>query len=516
MVSGSNKIEQKKDSRGSDKNIIELNNISLMFPGVKALDSVDLLIKEGEVHILLGENGAGKSSLVKTLCGVNKLTSGSILFDGKPYDPHTPLDAIKHGIRVVYQEFNLLPYLSIAENIFFESLPRKAGFVDYKCLYAESRELMDRVGLNKFSPQTLVEDLGVAQMQLVEIAKALSGESRVLILDEPTATLMPAEIDNLFELILKLKAQNVSIIYISHRLNEIFRIGDSVTVLRNGQLVGTQKAEELDIPTIVKMMVGRTMESEYPFDESVKPSAPLLRVENLVYKGNPHGKSFVLRKGEILGIAGLVGSGRTETMRALFGADIKESGKIFLNDLELNINSPKDAVKSGICLLTEDRKEQGLVLEMSCVENTTITNLKGVSTIGFLDKSLEKAATDKQINEMNIKTPSIHQKTLHLSGGNQQKLLIGKWLYRDSEVFIFDEPTRGIDVGAKYEIYLLLWKLAAMGRGIIMVSSDLPELIGVCHRIAVFSDGKITGVLDREDFDPERILSLSYKEYLNS
>ncbi len=499
----------------SDRNIIELRNITLVFPGVKALDSIDLEIKEGEVHVLLGENGAGKSSLVKTLCGVYEQTSGTILFDEKPYEPQTPLDAIRHGVRVVYQEFNLLPYLSIAENIFFEKLPKKGGFVDFKRLYVDAAELLERVGLNRTSPKTLVEDLGVAQMQLVEIAKALSGESRVLILDEPTATLMPAEIDNLFELIKNLKAEGVSIIYISHRLNEIFRIGDRVTVLRNGQKVGTHKAEELDIPKIVKMMVGRNMESEFPFDESVVPSTPLLRVQDLVYKGNPHPKSFTLRKGEILGVAGLVGSGRTETMRAIFGADIKESGSIYLNDKELSINSPRDAVKNGICLLTEDRKEQGLILEMSCVENTTITNLKEVSKAGFLDKGREKEATLKQVEEMNIKTPSIHQKALYLSGGNQQKILIGKWLFRDSEVFIFDEPTRGIDVGAKYEIYLLLWKLAAMGRGIIMVSSDLPELIGVCHRIAVFSDGKITGELDRKDFNPEAILSLSYKEYLN-
>ena len=499
----------------SDRNIIELRNITLVFPGVKALDSIDLEIKEGEVHVLLGENGAGKSSLVKTLCGVYEQTSGTILFDEKPYEPQTPLDAIRHGVRVVYQEFNLLQYLSIAENIFFEKLPKKGGFVDFKRLYVDAAELLERVGLNRTSPKTLVEDLGVAQMQLVEIAKALSGESRVLILDEPTATLMPAEIDNLFELIKNLKAEGVSIIYISHRLNEIFRIGDRVTVLRNGQKVGTHKAEELDIPKIVKMMVGRNMESEFPFDESVVPSTPLLRVQDLVYKGNPHPKSFTLRKGEILGVAGLVGSGRTETMRAIFGADIKESGSIYLNDKELSINSPRDAVKNGICLLTEDRKEQGLILEMSCVENTTITNLKEVSKAGFLDKGREKEATLKQVEEMNIKTPSIHQKALYLSGGNQQKILIGKWLFRDSEVFIFDEPTRGIDVGAKYEIYLLLWKLAAMGRGIIMVSSDLPELIGVCHRIAVFSDGKITGELDRKDFNPEAILSLSYKEYLN-
>ncbi|MBI9099893.1 MAG: sugar ABC transporter ATP-binding protein [Spirochaetaceae bacterium] len=248
----------------------------------------------------------------------------------------------------------------------------------------------------------------------------------------------------------------------------------------------------------------------------IETSIPLLKVRNLIYKGNPHGKSFTLRKGEILGIAGLVGSCRTETMRALFGADIKEAGKIVLNDIELDIRSPRDAVQNGICLLTEDRKEQGSILEMNCLENTTITNLKDVSRFGFLNRQMEKEATDKQVAEMNIKTPSIFHKTLHLSGGNQQKILIGKWLYRNSEVFIFDEPTRGIDVGAKYEIYLLLWKLAAMGRGIIMISSDLPELMGICHRIAVFSDGKITGEVDREEFDPETILSLSYKEYLKS
>jgi len=497
-------------------NIFEIRDLVLLFPGVKALDVDTLDIRAGEVHVLLGENGAGKSSLVKILSGVYRRMGGTVLFDGKPYDPRTPLDAINEGVRVVYQEFNLLPYLSIAENIFFEKFPANGGFVDFKKLHADARELLDRVGLPHLSTRTAVESLGVAQMQLVEIAKALSGKSRVLILDEPTATLMPAEIDNLFSLIGKLKSEGVTIIYISHRLNEIFRIGDRVTVLRNGMCVGTHPAGELDIPGIVKMMVGRSMDAEYPFDDTLAPSTPLLEIRNLVYKGNRHPKSFSLRKGEILGIAGLVGSGRTETMRALFGADRKESGSIWLNGNEIVIDSPVDAVANGICLLTEDRKAQGLILEMSCVENTTITNLESVSKFGVLDRKAEEAATVKLVGEMNVKTPSIHKKTLHLSGGNQQKILIGKWLFRDSEVFIFDEPTRGIDVGAKYEIYLLLWKLVAMGRGIIMVSSDLQELTGICHRILVFSDGNITGELDRKDFNAEAILALSYKEYIRT
>ncbi len=496
--------------------IIRMKDIFLEFPGVIALDGVNLSVKKGEVHILLGENGAGKSSLVKILCGVYKRSAGTLEFDGFAYEPHNPLDAIRTGIRVVYQEFNLLPYLSVAENIFFENLPRKAGFVDFKALYRNTRELLERVGMKDVSPETPVENLGVAQMQLVEIAKALSGKSKVLILDEPTATLMPDEIDNLFSLISKLKAEGVSVIYISHRLGEVFRIGDRVTVLRNGRLVGTHDIGELDVPKIVKMMVGRSMESEYPFDEGVKPSGTLMEVRNLIYQGGRHPKSFSLKRGEILGVAGLVGSGRTETMRAIFGADPKVQGEIFLEGNKVNIQSPKDAVNHGICLLTEDRKSQGLILEMNCLENTTITNLAAVSKRGFLDKELERDATLKQIDDMNIKTPSIFQKTLHLSGGNQQKILIGKWLFRDSTVFIVDEPTRGIDVGAKYEIYMLLWKLAAMGRGVIMVSSDLPELMGVCHRILVFSDGKITGELERNQFDPEKILELSYKEYIHA
>ena len=369
------------------------------------------------------------------------------------------------------------------------------------------------VGLD-ISPKTPVELLGVAQMQLIEIAKALSSESRVLILDEPTATLTTREIDTLFKIIERLKAANVTIIYISHRLQEIFEIGDRVTVLRNGQKVGTRSTKDVVIPEIVHMMVGKSMDEEYPFDENVKPREVMLSVRDLQCKANPHPVSFSVRKGELLGIAGLVGSGRTEAMRAIFGADPKIGGKILLKENEISIRKPRDAVKHGICLLTEDRKNQGLISDMSCYVNITITDLAQVSRYGLLESAVEKSATEKLVNDLDIKMSSLDQWVRNLSGGNQQKVVLAKWLFRDAEVLIFDEPTRGIDVGAKYEIYLLLWKLATLGKAIILVSSDLPELLGICHRILVFSNGIVTGEVDRKEFDQEKILSMAYQGYI--
>lgn len=333
--------------------IIEIKGLTKHFPGVTALSKIDLDINQGEVHVLVGENGAGKSSLIKILCGIYQPDEGEMLFGGEKYAPVNPQDAIKAGIRVVYQELNLLSYLSIAENIFFERLPSKAGLVDFNKLYRDAKGMLEEVGL-KISPRTPVHMLGIAQMQLVEIAKALSGESKVLILDEPTATLTSKEIERLFEIIKRLKQKGVTIIYISHRLQEIFEIGDRVTVLRNGLKVDTRQANEVTIPEIVKMMVGREMASEYPYQASVEVGAEIFRVEELVYKGNTSPVSFSVKAGEILGVAGLVGSGRTETMRAIFGADPKTSGKIFLDGKELVIHQPKDAVEGGICLLTEE------------------------------------------------------------------------------------------------------------------------------------------------------------------
>ena len=499
----------------AQSNILELRNITITFPGVIALDNVDLDVVQGEVHILVGENGAGKSSLIKLLCGVYFPDQGKITYSGAPYAPRSPLDAIKSGIHAVYQEFNLLSYLSVAENIFFEKLPHKGGLVDYKTLYRETTAILDTIGL-EISPQTPVELLGVAQMQLVEIAKALSSESKVLILDEPTATLTSKEIDTLFQIIQRLKGKGVTVIYISHRLQEIFEIGDRITVLRNGMRVGTRPAREVDIPEIVKMMVGKTMGEEYPFDATYEPGDVAMEVRNLKSKKSAHAVSFAVKTGELLGVAGLVGSKRTETMRALFGADPKMGGRISLQGRDITINSPRDAVKNGICLLTEDRKSQGLIIDMPCFVNITLTDIARVSRAGLLQQGLENELSQKLVRDLAIKTPSVNQFVRNLSGGNQQKVVVAKWLFADMDILIFDEPTRGIDVGAKYEIYMLLWKLVAAGKSIVIVSSDLPELMGICHRILVFSNGSITGELDREEFDQEQILSLAYTEYIKN
>ncbi len=493
--------------------IIDIQGVTKRFPGVVALERVDLAIRRGEVHVLVGQNGAGKSSLVKVLCGIHPADEGTILYEGAPYAPRSTLAAIRAGIRVVHQEFNLLPFLSVAENVFFQHLPRRAGLVDYRALYRDAAALLREVGL-EVSPRAQVETLGVAQMQLIEIAKALSTQSKVLILDEPTATLTPREIRRLFEIIARLKARGVTVIYISHRLQEVFEVGDRITVLRNGRKVETLLAREATIPHIVKLMVGREMGEEYPFRGDVVPGGEILRVEGLRHRGSRHPVSFAVRRGELLGVAGLVGAGRTETMRALFGADPKASGRVFREGREVAIRSPRDAVRHGVCLLTEDRKVQGLILDMPCTANVTITDLARISRAGLLQPAAERAATGELVSELDIKTPSVDQLARNLSGGNQQKLVLAKWLFRHAEVLVCDEPTRGIDVGARYEIYVLLWRLAAEGKGIVIVSSDLPELMGICHRILVFSNGRITGEVPRPEFGQERILSLAFQEYV--
>lgn len=493
--------------------ILELKGITVKFPGVVALNKLDMDIHEGEVHVLIGENGAGKSSLIKVLCGIYFPDEGSMLIQGKPYMPQAPIDAINAGIRVVHQEFNLLPYLSIAENIFFERLPRKNGFVDFKKLYSDTDKLLKMVGLNA-SAKTKVEMLGVAQMQLVEIAKALSTDSKILLLDEPTATLTDKDIDLLFATIRRLKKSGITIIYISHRLKELFEIGDRITVLKNGEKVGDRLITEVDIPGLVQMMVGKSMHEEFQFRDDVKLGEEVLRVEGLKRRESKYYNSFSVRAGEIVGIAGLVGSGRTENMRAIFGADRKESGEIYLHGEKVKIKSPQDAVKQGISLITEDRKSQGLALDMPCSLNMTLTDPKRISARGFINRQQEREVAEKLVKDLEVKTPSINQLVRNFSGGNQQKVVIAKWLFCGGKVFIFDEPTRGIDVGAKYEIYNLMWELAESGKGLVMISSDMPELLGLCHRILVFSDGEIVGEVQRKDFDQEKILHLAFKNYV--
>ena len=492
---------------------LRADGITKQFPGVLALDAVDWTVHRGEVHVLVGENGAGKSSLIKVLCGVYTPDAGTMTLAGAPYAPTGPHDALLAGVRVVYQELNLMPHLDVAENLTLENPPSRFGLIDRRAQRAQARELLAEVGLDV--PTTaLVESLGIAQQQLLEIAKALASESRLLILDEPTATLTDSEVQSLFRVIRRLKARGVTIVYISHHLEEIYDIGDRVTVMRNGAVAATRRLSEVRIPDLVRLMVGRELAYADIAPPPIPPGAgELLRVEDLRCHGAPTSISFTVRAGEVLGIAGLVGSGRTEAMRALFGADPRDSGRIWLRGEEIDVREPRDAVEAGLCLLTEDRKRQGLMLEMSGTANTSITDLASVSRGALLDRAAERAVAERFRAELNIRTPSVGAAVGSLSGGNQQKYVLAKWLYRDAAVLIVDEPTRGIDVGAKFEIYTLLLRLAAEGRGLVVVSSDLPELFLLSHRIAVFSRGSIAGVLDREEFGAEAVLNLAYQAY---
>ena len=494
--------------------MLTLEGVTKRFPGVLALDGVDLVVARGEMHALAGENGAGKSSLIRLLAGIHRPDAGRMVLDGQAYAPGRPIDAIRAGIRVVHQEFNLLPALSVAENLLFEHLPRhRFGIVDRRALDARAGALLARVGLEDLSPRTPVERLGIAQMQLVEIARALSGTGKVLVLDEPTATLTPREAEHLFVQIRALKAQGMTLIYVSHHLGEIFRLCDRVTVLRNGAKVGTWRTDETDQTELVRQMIGRTLGTQ-----GARSAAPLrgeaLRLEALRPRGAPAGIDLSLQYGEVVGVAGLVGAGRTELLRAIFGADRKMSGRILRDGREVHVRSPCDATRHGIALLTEDRKAEGLVLPMAARVNTTLVNLAAVSRAGVLDGAAERAATVRLATELGTRLSGPEQPVVELSGGNQQKIVLAKWLFDEARVLMLDEPTRGIDVGAKFEIYALLGRLAAEGRAILVVSSELPELMQICDRILVLSRGHLVGQVARAEFDEERILSLAYSRFL--
>lgn len=488
---------------------LQLRNISKAFPGVQALDNVSIDINKGEIHALLGENGAGKSTLIKLLTGVHHWDSGTVTYDGKELTSITPSQAIReYGIVPIYQELNLIPELDVAENIFLgrEVLANERfRIIDRKEIVRRTTEILDTLGQN-ISPTALVGTLGVGKQQMVEVAKALSIEARLLILDEPTASLGEDETEDLFRVMRQLKDQGVTIIFISHKLDEVLEISDRFTVLRDGKKIVTTEAEGASKEDIISYMVGRKLGDQYPKMATTQGDVAL-EVRGLSTASLLSDISFSAYRGQVLGVAGLVGAGRTELARAIIGADPRSSGRIFVNGAEVQINSPKDALKHGIALLTEDRKGQGLFLGNTVLFNATVANLKRYVRRILIDVNRQKDAAAEVVRQLGIKTPGLNTMTLQLSGGNQQKVVIGKWLNTDADIFIFDEPTRGIDVGAKVEVYNIINQLIADGAAVIMISSELPEILGMSDRIIVLSEGRLTAEFSREEATQEKIMA---------
>ncbi|WP_068310328.1 sugar ABC transporter ATP-binding protein [Polycladidibacter hongkongensis] len=486
--------------------LLSMQGIYKSFAGVQALKDVKFSLKKGEVHALMGENGAGKSTLMKVLIGVHEADEGEIVYKGKPVKFESVLAAQEQGISMIFQELNLIPHLSVAENIFFAREPLKSGIIDHKKMEADAAELLKVFDID-VKPTDIVNTLSVAKQQMVEIAKALSFDVEVLIMDEPTSALTEREIDKLFELVDKLKAKGVCIVYISHRMNELKRICDRITIFRDGTYVSDHVFSEISMDEIIAKMVGRSLDNHFPEKTAVISDDIVLKVENLGSDGVFDPVSFELRKGEILGVTGLVGAKRTEMARTLFGADPATSGRILIHGEDVCINCPADAISAGIAYLSEDRKLNGVAVKMSIRENTTMASMDKVSNgAGVISHGDEVAASNTYIKKMEIKTPTVEQLVNNLSGGNQQKVVIGKWLFRDAKVMIFDEPTRGIDVGAKYAIYQLLDELAANGVGVIMISSELPEVLGMSDRVLVMKEGEVTGLIDRAGTNQEEIM----------
>lgn len=498
--------------------LLRMCGVNKSFPGVHALKNVDLKVEAGDVLALLGENGAGKSTLIKVLGGAHRPDSGTIEIDGRAVEIATPQDSQSAGIGIIYQEFNLVPAMTVRENIFLGQEPGRVSFIPAGKERTRARELFDRIGV-KLDPDALVRDLTVAQQQIVEIAKALSLDSRLIVMDEPSAALSPREVEGLFRIVEELKSQGIGIVYVSHRLDEIFTICHRVTVLRDGAYVASKPIGELTRETLIELMVGRKLENEFPKRTAAKPIETDgnelrsgLAVNQLV--GGPKVKdvSFNVRRGEIVALTGLVGAGRTETARLIFGADKREAGTITLDGKKLRIKSPRDAIATGICLLTEDRKGQGLILNQSVLENFGLPNLSRFTRGGLIQQRRERDAFHRYVEQLQIKVSGPDQRAGNLSGGNQQKVVLAKWLERDAEVIIFDEPTRGIDVGAKFEIYLLMHRLVQQGKAILMISSELPEVLGMADRIVVLHEGRVTGEInDVGSATQESIMDLAVK-----
>lgn len=491
--------------------ILELLNISKSFPGVQALDDVTMKIRPGTVHALVGENGAGKSTLMKCLFGLYTPDKSQVKLEGKPMEFKSAKDALANGISMIHQELQPVPYRSVMENIWLGRFPQKRimflPVVDHKKMFEDTKSLMEELKMD-INPSTLVSKLSVSQIQAVEIAKAVSYKSKIIIMDEPTSSLTENEVENLFRIIKELKAHNVAVIYISHKIEEILEISDEVTIMRDGKRIGTWPAKELTTDTIITKMVGRELTHRFPPRQST-PGEVIMRVENLTSINPKSFKdvSFELRRGEILGIGGLVGAQRTELVEAIFGIRHVSKGKVFIKGKEVNINHPFDAKKKGLALLTEERRSTGLFPMLSVGDNTLIAGLEQYLKFNFIvDKKTGREAVKSAVEKLQIKTPSIRTQMQYLSGGNQQKVIFSRWLLTEPDIMILDEPTRGIDVGAKYEIYTIITELTRQGNSIIMISSEMPELLGMSDRIMVMCEGRVSGFIDGKKANQEIIM----------
>ncbi|MGH2761246.1 MAG: sugar ABC transporter ATP-binding protein [Thermoleophilaceae bacterium] len=485
--------------------VVEFKGVSKRFPGVHAVDNVDLDVRAGEVHVVAGENGAGKSTLMKLLSQVERPDGGTIAVAGEPLDFRGPRYAQSRGVAMVHQEFALAPDLGVAENLFLGRESGRLGFIDRRGQARTAGELLRRVGL-EVGPERTMASLSVAQQQLVELAKALAIDARVLVMDEPTATLTEREIEELFAVIGDLTSRGIAVVYISHRLDEIFRIADRVTVMRDGRVVATRPVAELDEAELVRLMVGRKIEDLYPKPD-VEPGAVVLRVEGLTRRGALSDCSLSVRAGEVVGLAGLMGAGRTELARAVFGADPVDRGRIELDGREIAVGSPSAAIRAGIGYLTEDRKREGLALQLGVDQNVTLASVP--TRAGLIDRSRERHRAARRRDQLRIRTPSLRRRVGLLSGGNQQKVVVAKWLETEARVLFFDEPARGIDVGTKAELFALVGRLAEEGRALVLISSYLPELLNLCDRIVVMHEGRIAGEVRRGEFSEERVMQLA-------
>jgi len=482
----------------TDDYILEMNGISKSFYGVRVLEDVEFKVKPGEVHVLLGENGAGKSTLIKILSGAYKMEQGEILLEGKPYVIHSPREAIHKGVSVIYQEFNLNPLLPIYENIYLGKEFSKYGFINKKMAVKSSQRYMDMIGL-KVSPKTIVSQLNVAHKQLVEILKAISADVKVLVLDEPTAAITDQEARNLFQIIRDLKAKGIGIIYISHRMQELFEIGDRCTIMRDGRAIKTVDLCDTNVDELIHHMVGRTVDYDKMHNPYIKPEETVLEVENLYYRDLLKDVSFTLKKGEVLGISGLIGSGRTEVAKCIIGLYKKARGSVKINGKKSDKPDVSKLIRKGVVYLSEDRKEEGLVVDHSVKQNIELPSLdKFVRFFSIQDKRIVREIKS-YVDKLHIKLTSTGQRAVSLSGGNQQKVVIAKWLLNDASIYIFDEPTRGIDVGAREEIYTIMHDMLKQGASIIVISSDMTEVLKISDRIMVMSEGRVTGIFDNDE-----------------